>query len=168
MLEDSILPSVFLPIVAGLFTAGVGAYKETRFVSSLSIIVTLGNVFITLLFTSTSSISFYIWLPFSIAGIIIIAQDVKKNAKNPYVAFFFGSKTIGSVTFFLGLTTNNWVMPTFEPIYMALVRLSLAEPLTGTELQIAVHVLGVLIVLFVVHLIGRIIGVLHKHHRFFF
>ncbi len=152
----------------GILTAGVGAYQETRYVSKLSIIVTVCNVIITLLFTETDSIGFYIWAIYSIFGIVVIIQDVRKHYKNPFVAFFLGSKTIGSITIFLGLTVNDLVIPYFQPIYTLMVELSGSETLTGIYLQIAVHVFGVLVILFIVHIIGRIIGTLHKHHKFLF
>ncbi|WP_428324450.1 hypothetical protein [Nitrosopumilus sp.] len=167
-MEDSILPSIYLSIATGIFTAGFGAYKETRYLSVYSIFVTIGTVIITMLFTSTSSISFYVWLPFSIAGILIIIRDVRKRAKNKYIAFLFGSKTIGGVTLFLGLTTNDFVMSIFEPIYSTVSEISGVELLTGLDLQITVHIIGILIILTIIHVTGRIIGVLHKHHKFLF
>jgi len=165
---DTIIPTTFLPIALGVVTAGIGAYTETRYVSKLSILITVSNVLITLFFTDVNSIGFYIWAVYSVFGIIVIARDVRKHYKNSYVAFFLGSKTIGSITVFLGLTTNDLVMPYFQPIYTMFAELLGVEMLTGLGLQIVVHVIGVLIILFVVHLIGRIIGVLHKHHRFLF
>ncbi|MBI5697275.1 MAG: hypothetical protein HZC29_01985 [Thaumarchaeota archaeon] len=81
MLEESILPQSLLPIATGLFVAGCGIHKETQYVSAFSILVTVGNLVITLFFTPTTSIGFFVWLALSIFGIIVISYDVHKNTK---------------------------------------------------------------------------------------
>ncbi|MCV0430699.1 hypothetical protein [Nitrosopumilus sp.] len=160
-MEQTILPITLLPIVSGLIVAGYGAYKETRYVSSLSIAFTVANVLVTLLFTNIYSISFVVWAIISVFGVMVIIYDVKKNYQNPYVAFFLGSKTIGSLTIFLGLAGNNWVKPIFEPIFWFIVS-NEAPQLSNFEVSVLVHLLGSLIILGMIHLAGAIIGKLHE------
>jgi len=154
--EESILPQIFLPIVSGLFVAGYGIHKETQYVGAVSIAVTVGNVIITLFFTPITTISFFVWLAISVFGVIVISHDVHKQYKNPYVAFFLGSKTIGSITIFLGFTTNNWVMPVFEPVFSLITSHQELE-LPKLQLEVLVHLLGVGIILGIVQIIGRIV-----------
>lgn len=161
-MEQTILPITLLPIVSGLAVAGYGIHKETQYVSPLSIAVTLVNVIITLLFTNINSISFTVWAGISVFGIIVMAYDVKKHYQNPYIAFFFGSKSIGSITIFLGLTENNWTVRLFEPIFWLFVADKTME-ISGIHLAIYIHLTGVLIILGIVHALGEIARYVHNH-----
>jgi hypothetical protein len=145
-------------IIVATPTILYGIIKEKHYVAPLSIVLTVINLGISFVSTPIGSWSFIGSVPLFGLGLYVISRDVKKQYQKFWVAFLLGSKTIGSVTLFLGFMENNWVMLIFEP----LAKYAITKPELLNNLTIYTHIIGILIVLGTVHGIGLIMTATSK------
>ena len=139
-------------IIIALPTIGYGIIKEKHYVASLSIVLTVINLGVSVVSTPIMSWSFLILMMFFGIGLFVISRDVKKNYRKFWVAFLLGSKTIGSVTLYLGFVENNWVMLIFEPI----TKWTSNNPEILDNLEVYTHFIGFIIIIGIIHGLGLI------------
>ena len=156
--EGTILPPILFPIFIGLATAIYGIIKEKHYVSAISILVTVINIGVGIFFLPIQDPSFSINLVVFGFGLFVISKDVHKQYKNPWVAFFLGSKTIGAITFFEGMTTNNFIMMPFTPLFLYITQ----QDSSVDNLSLYVHAMTFIIFIGVIHIIGGIISLKSK------
>ncbi len=156
MESESLLTIEQAQLGSAIFIALFGIFVELHYVSKYTIIMNIIGIFLIVASVPIWSYSFLLAAGFFVIGLLVMAKDVKTQAKKTEIAFLLGSKTLGSVGIFTGIIGIGWI-DKFKPLLDYLV-----EGSNYDSNSLELHVFVFFLVLSSVHVIGLIVWGIKK------